>query len=72
MKVNEKNILEEVENTLRACLQRVPFLEIESMERELKVGDVCIDIVSTPGLNHPVLSWYEGAEKLLRHCGLMP
>ena len=47
MKVNEKNILEEVENTLRACLQRVPFLEIESLERELKVGDVCIDIVAT-------------------------
>ena len=76
MKVNEKNILEEVESALRACLQRVPFLEIESLERELKVGDVCgdvcIDIVSTSGLNHPVLSWYEGAEKLLRHCGLMP
>jgi hypothetical protein len=47
MKVNEKNILAEVENTLRACLQRVPFLEIESLERELKVGDVCIDIVAT-------------------------
>ncbi|MBU2026590.1 MAG: hypothetical protein KJ814_03095 [Proteobacteria bacterium] len=70
MKVNEKNILEEVENTLRAYLQRVPFLEIESLERELMVGDICIDIVATSGLNHPVLSWYEGAEKLLRHCGL--
>ncbi|MBU1184070.1 MAG: hypothetical protein ABIK91_01410 [Pseudomonadota bacterium] len=72
MKVNEKNILEEVENTLRAYLQRVPFLEIESLERELMVGDICIDIVATSGLNHPVLSWYEGTEKLLRHCGLMP
>src|SRR3990170_4950097 len=47
MKVNEKNILEEVENALRACLQRVPFLEIESLRRDLKVGDVCIDIVAT-------------------------
>ena len=47
MKLNEKNMLAEVENTLRACLQRVPFLEIESLERELKVGDVCIDIVAT-------------------------
>ena len=47
MKVNEKNILEEVEKTLRACLQRVPFLEIESLERERKVGDVCIDIAAT-------------------------
>ena len=47
MKVNEINMLEKVENTLRAYLQRVPFLEIESLERELKVGDVCIDIVAT-------------------------
>ena len=47
MKVNEKNILTDVENTVRACLQRVPFLEIESLGRELKVGDVCIDIVAT-------------------------
>ena len=47
MKVNEKNILEEVENTLSACLQRIPFLEIEALERELKVGDVCIDIFAT-------------------------
>jgi hypothetical protein len=28
--------------------------------------------LSMLGLNHPVLSWYEDAEKLLRHCGLMP
>ncbi|MBU4120573.1 MAG: hypothetical protein KKA48_03360 [Proteobacteria bacterium] len=48
------------------------ILEIESLERELMVGDICIDIVATSGLNHPVLSWYEGTEKLLRHCGLMP
>ena len=47
MKVNEKNILEEVESALRACLQRVPFLEIESLERNLNVEDVCIDIVAT-------------------------
>ena len=47
MKVNEKNILGEVENTLRACLKRVPFLEIESLERKLKVEDICIDIVAT-------------------------
>ncbi|MGV8058742.1 MAG: type IV toxin-antitoxin system AbiEi family antitoxin [Smithellaceae bacterium] len=47
MKVNEKNILEAVEKALRACLQRAPFLEIESLEREVKVGDVCIDIVAT-------------------------
>jgi hypothetical protein len=47
MKVHEKNILEEVENALRACLQRVPFLEVESLERELNVGGVCIDIVAT-------------------------
>ncbi len=46
MKVNEKNIQKEVENTLRTCLQRVPFLEIESLERELNVGDVRIDIVA--------------------------
>lgn len=47
MKINEKNIVEKVENSLRTCLQRVPFLEIESTERELKVGDECIDIAVT-------------------------
>lgn len=47
MKINEKNIVEKVENSLRACLQRVPFLEIESMEREIKVGDADIDIATT-------------------------
>lgn len=47
MKVPEKEILAEVENALRSCLQRVPFLEIESLEREFKVGDICIDIVVT-------------------------
>ena len=46
MKINDKNIAKKVENTLRACLERVPFLEIESMEREFKVGDTCIDIVA--------------------------
>jgi hypothetical protein len=43
----EKNMESEFENALRACLQRVPFLEIESLERELTVGDVGIDIVAT-------------------------
>ena len=47
MKINEKNILERAENSLRACLQGVPFLEFESIERELKVGDICIDIAAT-------------------------
>lgn len=47
MKVNEINILDKVEDSLRACLQRIPFLEIESLKRELKVGDACIDIVAT-------------------------
>ena len=47
MKNDEKNIEEKVENSLRVCLERVPFLEIESMEREIKAGDTCIDIVAT-------------------------
>jgi len=47
MKLTETNILEKVENALKACLQRVPFLKIESLERALKVGDACIDIVAT-------------------------
>ena len=47
MKVSEKSIEAEVENALRACLQRVPFLEIESMKRELTAGDIRIDIVAT-------------------------
>jgi hypothetical protein len=34
MKINETNILEKVENTLKACLQLVPFLEIEPQERD--------------------------------------
>lgn len=47
MKIDETNIIGKVEDSLRAYLQRVPFLEIESLERELKVGDTCIDIVAT-------------------------
>lgn len=47
MKVDEKNIVEKVESSLRGCLQRVPFLEIEFMERELNAGDARIDIAAT-------------------------
>lgn len=47
MKIDEKNILEKVESSLRACLQRVPFLEIEFMERELNAGYPRIDIAAT-------------------------
>jgi hypothetical protein len=39
MKASGKNIEAAIENALRVCLQRVPFLEIESIERELSVGD---------------------------------
>jgi len=47
MKINEADIIEKVEDSLRACLQRVPFLKIDSLERTLKVGDACMDIVAT-------------------------
>lgn len=47
MKASSKNIETAIENALRACLQRVPFLEIESMERELCIGDAMIDLVAT-------------------------
>ena len=46
MKIDETNIIRKVEDSLRACLQRVPFLEIESLERSVKIGDACIDIVA--------------------------
>ncbi|MHB8089897.1 MAG: hypothetical protein ACYDH2_16790, partial [Anaerolineaceae bacterium] len=47
MKVSEKSIEADVENALRACLQRVPFLAIESIEREPQVGDARIDLAAT-------------------------
>lgn len=47
MKAPEKNIEAEVVNALKACLQRVPFLEIESIEKGLTAGDEGIDIVAT-------------------------
>lgn len=47
MKINKINILDKVEASLKSCLQCIPFLEIESLEREIKVGDACIDIVAT-------------------------
>jgi len=47
MKVSSKNIGAAIEDALRACLQRVPFLQIESIERKLSIGDTGIDIVAT-------------------------
>jgi hypothetical protein len=47
MKVSGKNIRADVENALRACLQRVPFLEIESIERDFRSADARIDLVAT-------------------------
>jgi len=47
MKIREIDIIEKVGDSLRACLQRVPFLEIDSLERAVKVGDSCMDIVVT-------------------------
>ena len=47
MKLPGKNIEAAIENALRACLQRVPFLEIESIEREPLVGDTRVDLIST-------------------------
>jgi hypothetical protein len=47
MKLFKKKMIEEAENALKICLRRVPFLEIESLEKELEVGDVRIDIAAT-------------------------
>ncbi len=47
MKIDETNIIGKVEDSLRACLQRVPFLEIESLDRSVKIGDTFIDILAT-------------------------
>ncbi len=47
MKIDETNIIIKIEDSLRACLQRVPFLEIESLDRAVKIGDACMDIVAT-------------------------
>ena len=46
MKIDETNIIGKVEDSFRACLQRVPFLEIKSLERAVKLGDACVDIVA--------------------------
>ncbi len=46
MKIDETNIIGKVEDSFRACLQRVPFLEIKSLERAVKIGDACVDIVA--------------------------
>ena len=46
MKIDEKNIIGKIEDSLRACLQRVPFLEIDSLERGLNLGDAPMDIVA--------------------------
>lgn len=50
MNIGEKNIVEKVESSLRACLQRVPFLEIEFLEKGLYVGETRIDIAATVGI----------------------
>ncbi len=47
MKIDETNIIGKVEDGLRACLQKVPFLEIESLDRAVKIGDAWMDIVAT-------------------------
>ena len=47
MKINEKDIIGKIEDSLKTCLQKVPFLEIESMDRAVKIGDVCMDILAT-------------------------
>ncbi len=46
MKIDETNIIGKIEDSLKACLQRVPFLEIDSLERGLNLGDGPIDIVA--------------------------
>ena len=46
MKIDETNIIGKIEDSLRACLQRVPFLEIDSLERGLNLGDAPMDIVA--------------------------
>jgi hypothetical protein len=47
MKIDQKNIIDKVESGLKACLQRVPFLEIELLEKDLYVADRRIDISVT-------------------------
>ncbi len=47
MKMDETTIIEKVEDSLRACLQRVSFLKIDSIERAHKAGDLDRDIVAT-------------------------
>lgn len=47
MKISKTDVLEKIEDSLRVCLQRVPFLKIDALERALNVGDACMDIVAT-------------------------
>jgi len=46
MKIDETNIIEKIEDSLRACLQRVPFLKMESLKRGVKLGDALMDIIA--------------------------
>ncbi len=47
MKIDDQTIVEKVESSLKACLQRVPFLEIELLEKDICAGDIRIDIAAT-------------------------
>jgi len=58
MKVSGKNIEADVENALKARLQRVPFLEIESIEREPLVGDTRVDLVATVRMGSSASVWH--------------
>jgi len=41
------DLIEKTEDALKSCLQRVPFLEVESIRREARLQDAGIDIMVT-------------------------
>lgn len=47
VKTKEFEIKENAEIALHSCLERVPFLKIESLQKEFSVGDFCADFFVT-------------------------
>ncbi len=47
MKTKRFEIEKKAEIALRICLERVPFLKIESLQKEFSVDDFCADFLVT-------------------------
>ena len=45
--MKSSDLIEKTENALKSCLQRIPFLEIKSIEKEARLHDSRVDIMVT-------------------------